>query len=409
MADLRVPRQDLVMNRSDYQLELVQSAEGFLVLQEEWEWLRETIGRPVIFQSWIWNWVWWKHLAPAGSRLAIVTCRNGTGDLVGLAPLYLHTYRLLGLPYFRQLRFIGTDPYVLTSEYLDILVHPACAQQEVLFQLALAVRQLIPWDSLWFSLLRPDSMVSRFLAPALSLYRFPSSASHSFRIDTRSDWEKYLSQRGRKTRKNIRSKTKKILLGQRACFRQLTGTTDQEMALQALVSFHGTRWISKGALGAFAIPGFGSFLRELVIECGRRWQLRVWVLSHEEKMSAVLVAFLEKGNAYAFQMGFDAHYEKDSLGFVLLGLCIRACFEDQDIDSLDLLSGGDAFKRLWTKEEEAQLTFLENQSGWRAVLFSGVERVRGAGKNLLRTYLPVPLIIWGKTRLLQWKKMARTG
>jgi len=392
------------ITKQDYKVELVQAVEDFFALQGEWERLREKRGQPVIFQSWIWNWVWWKHLAPAGGRLAIVACRNGEGELVGLAPFYLRTYHILSWPFFRQLRFIGTDPHVLTSEYLDILVHPASAEPEVLSQIARTVRHSIPCDSHWFSLLLPTSAVSRFLAPALSLFHFSRTSSPSFGIDTSRSWEEYLAQRGKKTRKNFRSKTRRVLEVQKACFREVASYQERELALDALETFHETRWIPKGSLGAFAIPEFGPFLREMVKESEARGQLRIWAIFHGEKISAVLVAFVENESAYAFQMGFDSKYPKDSLGFVLLGLCIRACFEDKEIRSLDLLSGGAPFKRLWTKEEQIRYTYTGYKKGWRAALFYGIENTLAASKSLLRSCLPASIIIWGKTRLLQLRK-----
>ncbi|HVN83093.1 MAG TPA: GNAT family N-acetyltransferase [Terriglobia bacterium] len=404
LTHLTAPIIDPVKIKHDYKIELVQSPEDFFELREQWELLRKKRAQAVFFQSWIWNWVWWKHLAPAGSRLCIVTCRNSEGELIGLAPFYLYTYRFLVWPFIRQLRFIGTDPHVLTSEYLDILVDPASAEPEVLSQIARAVQYSLRWDSLWFSLHLTDSAVSRFLAPALSSFVTSRTSSLSFRVDTNREWKEYVSQRGKKTRKNIRYETNRILREQKAFFREIAGLKERKLALDTLVTFHETRWLHKGLLGAFAVRGFRPFLREMLDESEARGQLRIWAVFHGEKISAVLVAFLEEGNAYAFQMGFDSRYTKHSLGFVLLGLCIRACCEDRQILSLDLLSGGEAFKKLWTGEEQVHFTYVGSRKAWRVPLFHGFENAVAAGKRLLRCCLPVALIVWGKTRLLRWRR-----
>jgi CelD/BcsL family acetyltransferase involved in cellulose biosynthesis len=385
---------------------IVRSEEDFFALQDEWEFLRKSLAQSIIFQSWTWNWIWWKRLAPAGSSLCIVTCRDPNGTLIGLAPFYLYTYRMFSRTCITQLRIIGTDPKVLTGEYLDILIQPGNSEDEVALRIAQMVKSAIGCDSFWFAFILPHSAVSSLFMPALEGVAFSRSPSLSFLIDTSGDWKEYVSQRGRKTRKNIRQETRRLIQGQKACFQEISGKAEREAAIGFLANFHRTRWVRKGSLGAFAIPGFESFLKEMVNSFALRGDLRIWAVSHNAMVSGVLIAFIENGHAYAYQLCFDSKYEKDSLGFVLLGLCIRACFESKMIQSLDLLSGGDTFKSLWTKEKQVRFIFLGFKKGLKITLFRRVQGSVAFSKRFLRPLLPVSLILWLKMRLRSFRKSA---
>jgi hypothetical protein len=299
------------------------------------------------------------------------------------------------------LRFIGTNPYVLTSEYLDILIAPGrdgCQAAELITR---TVRDTLKWDSIWLAIAQPDSIVSQFLVPVLKGVLGPCAHSTSFCIDTSGQWKDYLAQRGTKTRKNIRYFTRRLLLHQHALFQQANGMLENSQAIEALVAFHRGRWRSRGSLGAFAIPGFSHFLEDLIKESAKRAQLRIWTLSHDNIISAVLVAFVENGSAYAFQMGFDSNHAMDSLGFSLIALCIQACFEDCEIKSLDLLSGGAVFISLWTKNEITRLTYSGNKKCCRFILFCCMEKTMATAKLVLRSALPLPVLLWAKALL--WK------
>lgn len=382
-------------------IEIIESEREFFAIERDWEILRKRNGGGVIFQSWFWNWTWWQHLAPACSELCIIVCRNQDGSLAALAPFYILTYRFLFQPYWRQLRFLGTNPYVLTSEYLDILIAPGDDGHRAAGCIAQALRETIIWDSYWLAFTQPQSATSRFLIPVLEQYKHDRDYTTSFSINTEGRWREYIGKRGKKTRKNFRYLTRRILDRGGSKFLEASDEQEQPLALEALAAFHKTRWLSTGSLGAFVIPGFESFLKSVLREYSTRNQLKIWTLRRNNTINAVLVAFVEKGTAFAFQMGFHSMYAKDSLGFVLLGLCIRACFDDPTIRCMDLLSGGAQFKGHWTSNQIIRVTYSGWKSGGRCVLYFCVEHAWAMVKKILRATLPLPLLLWAKARL--WK------
>jgi CelD/BcsL family acetyltransferase involved in cellulose biosynthesis len=86
-------------------------------LVPEWEKLYAQAPHATPFQSPHWLMPWWKHLGRGTLATIAVRC-VATGELVALAPLYVHVDPCTGM---RQLFPIG----IATSDYLDVLVRPS--------------------------------------------------------------------------------------------------------------------------------------------------------------------------------------------------------------------------------------------------------------------------------------------
>src|SRR5215212_5619705 len=67
---------------------IVKDPRAFAVLEEEWEDLHRNSPLATPFQSWAWLYSWWDFYGE-DYELRLVTMRDDTGLLVGLAPLML--------------------------------------------------------------------------------------------------------------------------------------------------------------------------------------------------------------------------------------------------------------------------------------------------------------------------------
>src|SRR5215207_7462131 len=90
---------------------IVEDANTFAALEEEWEDLYHDCPLATPFQSWAWLYSWWEFYGEH-YELRLVTIRNEEGLLVGILPLMLERRRTLG-----KLLFIGSGP----TDYLDVL------------------------------------------------------------------------------------------------------------------------------------------------------------------------------------------------------------------------------------------------------------------------------------------------
>jgi CelD/BcsL family acetyltransferase involved in cellulose biosynthesis len=78
--------------------------------------------------------------------------------------------------------------------------------------------------------------------------------------------------------------------------------------------------------------------------------LRLYTLSLNGAVAAVMYGFALDGRFYFYQHGFDDRYAAHSLGLVLMGLTIRAAIDD-GMREFDFLYGHESYKSLWAREQ----------------------------------------------------------
>ena len=84
--------------------EVVTTTEGFEAIQKQWDALFEAASDVTVFQSFSWNYAWWKAFGESYNLFILVIYEKD--NLVGLAPFV--TKRRLGVP---EIEPIGKDQY----------------------------------------------------------------------------------------------------------------------------------------------------------------------------------------------------------------------------------------------------------------------------------------------------------
>src|SRR5262249_7310962 len=152
---------------------------------------------------------------------------------------------------------------------------------------------------------------------------------------------------GKSMRHALARRTRQLLTRHSCEFTQVDTVGGLKPGLDDLVRLHQARWNSVGQPGSFALPGFDGFLREAARLCLEEDLLRLWVLKVDSNAVAVVLAFFCNGVAHFFQGGFDPAYARNSLGTVMLGLCIQHCIEDPTVSEFDFMGGNDPYKDRW--------------------------------------------------------------
>lgn len=319
----------------------IQDADAFAALRDEWAELLQSSAGSNPFLTWEWLYAWWMHFGNAhGLRLLLV--RAG-GRLIAVAPLWL-----IGAPlsWFSRLEFLGTDE--AGSDYLDVIARRG-REEEAVAALAdfLASRQL----TLRLTHLPPASIGAR-LAERLAAAGWRSSVAedgvcpvvdlsgHTF--------ESYLATLGASHRANIRRRLRTLNREFELRFDRVTRHEDRQSALAALAVFHYRRYADRGGSTAFRSPaarGFHDDATRLALDRG--W-LRMYVLTLNGGIAAVMYGFSDGGRFFFYQHGYDEAYAPYSIGLALMALTINAAI-GEGATEFDMLWGTEPYKSLWAR------------------------------------------------------------
>lgn len=360
---------------------------AFAALASDWDELLDQSDQRSFFMRWAWNQLWWRTFRPRRSRLFIVTCRDANGGLVGLAPLYWKQRRTAGVPHLRELQFLGTGIYAQTSEYLDIAARRGYEQA-----VADAVAGFLlcdpDWDRLCLTDIPAASTVIALLQGALGETAQITGCSQSYYIDTSADWESFTSGLTRVARANIFRRSRRVFNTYESEFRLIKSADELEPALDSLIRLHQARWHTKGEPGAFALNGSEALLREAAQIFLSEGRLRLWTLTLNKEVAAVLLGFVDNGVLHAFQTGFDPAYSQMGLGGVMIAQCVGACVRDEVVDSYDFMGGGDKYKATWTKTSWDNVSLICMRPSLHAQAFKAIEQAASIAKLIIRKTVP---------------------
>lgn len=376
---------------SGLSVEVLADAMAFERLKGEWDELLDASQQQYFyFLRYDWNQLWWQYFAPSNSHLYIVTCRDARDRLVGLAPLYWKQLRLLGLPNARELRFLGLGVETKTSEYLNIIARGGC-ETAVAEAMADCLRKRPDWDRMRLEQVPADSTtLPRFVA-ALGGETISRAWDRAPYIDTSVGWEMFKRSLGRSMRRNVEYYSRRLFKRHRCDFKRATTSAEHEQAIEALVRLHQARWRSVGQSGSFAGSELTSVLHQLLRTDAHVERVRLWTLSIDDKIEAVLLGFLDNGVLHYFQKGFNPEFAKEDLGTAMLGLCIRDCFDDPSIRAFDFMGGGATYKELWARLSRETVLYEVNRSNLRTLLYSSRTFALEFCTTAYRTLAPLPV------------------
>lgn len=356
----------------------------------EWDELLENSDQQVYFLRHRWNVLWWRECAPPDSRLHVLRCHDESGRLVGIAPLYWHQHLIFGIPYARELAFIGMGIELKSSEYVDIFARRGF-ETRVGAAFADHLRQSGNWERLCLQQVPSDSpLLSKFIHD-LSPFATPHETDRAPFIDTSIEWAEYKQQLGKSMRRNVEYYARRLFKNYRCEFQRVTEPHAVDEAVAALIELHQQRWRATGEPGAFSDEGLSSLLTGAARDGIGNGRTRLWSLRIDGRIEAVLLGFLDNGVLHYFQKGFNPAFAKDDLGTAILSLSIRDCFADPDIRVFDFMGGGAAYKDLWARNSRTTLSYAVTRENLRSRVYAAREQFLHASKVALRALTPATL------------------
>jgi CelD/BcsL family acetyltransferase involved in cellulose biosynthesis len=311
--------------------EIVRDEASLAWLEPEWWALWQQMPEGTPFQSPAWLIPWWDSFAPGA--LHIVAIRR-EGELAGLAPLYLETGPLGGrvLP-------IGIG----ITDYLGILLHPACAAAA-----SAAIASAMARSALWQSWETPD------LPPQIAALPHPCPAGCDDLLETGEPCPYLpLPQRPEELRSVVPARKRRAIAMSRHRAARRGNVTVLSLAdrpveamLADLIRLHRLRWESRGQPGVLCDARVQAFHARTLPRLERSGMARLYALRIGEDVAAIYYGFAHRGHAYAYLTGMDPAFAHESPGTILLAHVIEDAVRE-GLREFHFLRGGEAYKYGW--------------------------------------------------------------
>lgn len=299
------------------------------------EWWRLWEGCPAAtpFQSPAWLLSWWQAFHPG--ELCVATARRD-GRLIGLAPFYLASGSQGG-----RLLPLG----IATSDYLDILIDPAC-RDEAAAALSRQISKALPSWQEWELTELPPSAAARHLPCPEECEEVIEPASTCCGLSVQPNCRDAASILSTSRRRKLRMARHRAARRGELCV--LVADQSNVAALVGeMVRLNRLRR-SQGNLSesVFADPRLVAFHHAVAPQFLAAGILRLCALLIGSRLAAVYYGFQHRGRAYAYLGGFDPAFASESPGKLLFAHVIDTAMAE-GMTELDLLRGKEAYKSDW--------------------------------------------------------------
>jgi len=314
------------------------SEQDFANMARSWNELLSHSDADPLFMSWSWLYSWWEVWGNAlGLELALFGVYENEARLVGLAPFYVHEFRLpIGLR-VRRLQFLGNAWRIQgteRTEYSGLIIRrglEASVTQSLLLKLrSLDWHEMVVCDQNLPELLRWQDAFDRVGQQVTTV---PRTVDSGVRVPVSGDFERWLSGLGRNTRLKAYNRRRYLAEKGNLRFREI-GLCEAPAFLERLNEFHCNRW-GKPCFDEGAVAFHLKLMSRL--DDG---QLALTALEFEGETVSVLYDIRAGQSRYNLQAGFLEEFDrKVALGTLHLGYAIEESFRNDGILYYDLLAG----------------------------------------------------------------------
>lgn len=216
------------------------------------------------------------------------------------------------------------------------------------------------WDRLILQPMQKEQV--RELLPVLKCAWLPSVPFFCFvnwymEVNHRS-FDEYFSGLSSRVKNTVNRKTGQFNRLEDSKIEILTQQQDVAKAIQSFEAVYALSWKQKEPYTEF-IPG-------LISLAAAQGALRMGVAYIGKKAIAAQLWIVADNTAYIYKLAYDESYKKLSIGSILTATLMRHAIDVDKVDSVDYLSGDDAYKQEWMslRRERWGIKIFNNYS-WR--------------------------------------------
>ncbi len=315
----------------------LESVDDIDALGEEWDALAQRAGNLFATREWISS--WWRQYGD-DRRLTVTACRDASGRLFAILPLYEVAARPV-----RILRFLGHG----AGDRLG----PICAAGDV-ERTARALASLLGSGRRRRAMLLAEQLPGEERwAGLLGGARLRMEPSPVLRVDWKG-FDEFIASRSRNFRDQVGRRERKLARQYDLRYRLCDDHASLERDLQTLFDLHEARWGRESS--AFDVRR-RAFHREFAqLALARGW-LRLWTMELDGRPVAAWYGFRYANMEWYYQAGRDPSFDRQATGFVLLVHTVRAAMDD-GVREYRLLRGGEEYKGRFANADPGLETFV---------------------------------------------------
>jgi CelD/BcsL family acetyltransferase involved in cellulose biosynthesis len=322
------------------QLNVIQTVEEFDSLADEWNDLLSQSASHVPFLRHEYLKTWWRTLGGgewSHGELYIATARQPTGELSGIAPLFI-TENREGEP---ALMLLGS---IEISDYLDVIARPDDLPVFIDCLLEhLSSLKTPSWQVIdWYNLLE-DSPTLQALQVITSRHGWQMHQErlhHCPYIPLPGDWETYLAGLDKKQRHEIRRKMRRVESAETPVrFRIVDGNDNLEAEVDAFLDL----MAQDPDKQAFLTDVMRSQMHLAVQAAQRAGWLQLAFLEVDGEKAAGYLNFDYANHIWVYNSGINFEYSAYSPGWVLLSYLLQWANEHRR-ERFDFMRGSEDYK-----------------------------------------------------------------
>lgn len=366
-------------------VEVVDSAESFLALQQEWNALADRLGYPLLRHE-----LFAAVIEAQRERhpLMILVLRDGENAVRGIAPL-----RLKGRLGAKRLEFISHDLHepngllYTDDDALKVLVR-------TLFGAGLPVRlnRLIDDGAEIACIKEIEGGSRRFhYTNAGSILRVPLSTNFG-------DVEKGISANRRHNLRRLRKRAEELgVVEFIACS---PNGLNVDKYLDEVFQIEASGWKGRGGSAILSDPEKRRFFRLYGQAAAQRGTLRIYIMRIAGQTAAVRLAVVGSGRLWELKIGYDERWRSCSPGILMTHETLRHASQE-GLTSHEFLGMSADWERIWPCEERRCRTLRYYPVSLRSIACLGGDLVDTIGRRLE--------LAWSSVRKARGKRGTELG
>ncbi len=303
---------------------------------DRWNGILRSAATNVIFLTWEWQSLWWRHVKP-GEMLVLAFSDRDEGPQA-IVPLF----RSSAEDGSQVLSIIGCEDI---SDYLDFIVPPPFEDAVCSQLLAFITSSDAPyWDRIQLCNLPGNSTALRVLADHARKAGLQVETRVQARcpsIELPKSWDEYLAGLDKKQRHELRRKMRKAEAEAASWRVSDPRLHDLASDMESFVTLHR---LSDPDKNLFMDAAMQAFFFDMAQAISQRGWLHLSFLERGDEQIAGLLSFDYNNHFQVYNSGYDAsRHGALSPGIVLIGYCIRHAIELQR-HTFDFLRGEEEYK-----------------------------------------------------------------